>query len=298
MKALITVGGGLGDVVMATPTVAAVRSMGYICDVLIKPDIAISSVIFEGWNAVRHVFTTRTPSEGSKYDAVVRTWWHQDFKLDCGPEFVPGKHDLTIEHESEACLASARALGFIGDIPSTHVQVPGCTLDMPENFVALCPGFSGKSGRSFWDRKRWDYWEEFVSHHPDTWFVILGSPVDYRDYGNLKSNNCINMTGLTTLGDAISIISKANFVVAVDNGLSHIAAALDKYTFVLYGATSEFKNRPLGSRAIIITSSVSCRPCQMTPAWNKCREYDCMRLLSPKHVWEEIEAEGILENAR
>jgi hypothetical protein len=44
----------------------------------------------------------------------------------------------------------------------------------------------------------------------------------------------------------------------------------------MFGATSETKNRPLGPSVRVLTRDVECRPCQMTPKWERCAEWRCM----------------------
>lgn len=295
MRALVCVGGGLGDVVMATPTVQAVVALGYVCDILIKPDIAVASSLFKGWKDVRKVYTSKKPPPGEIYDAVVRTWWHRDFILDCGPEYVPGRQNIRKAHESEACLASARALGYTGPVPEPYVSVPrSCRFQLSRPYIAICPGFSSKQGRAFWARKSWPHWGDFMRAHLDKQFVILGSAKDAAGkYSKIVGPNVTNMVGKTQLEDAIFILNQAEYVVAIDNGLAHIASAIDKFTFALFGATSEIKNRPLGRRSIVITADVDCRPCQMTPAWHKCKDFRCMSKITPDHVWAEIAGEGL-----
>ena len=128
---------------------------------------------------------------------------------------------------------------------------------------------------------------------PDDTFVVLGSDRDKKDFSDLRGVNVINMLGRTELKDAIYALNESRFVVAVDNGLAHIASALDKFTFALFGSTSEAKNRPMGRRSIVISLNVRCRPCQMTPLWHTCLEYLCMSELSADFVWSEIQREGL-----
>jgi ADP-heptose:LPS heptosyltransferase len=90
---------------------------------------------------------------------------------------------------------------------------------------------------------------------------------------------------------AASVIAGAKAVVAIDNGLAHVAAALGAATIVLFGATSEIKNRPRGLmgsgrptsgasapglKVNVLTRDLDCRPCQMTDKWESCSEWKCM----------------------
>ena len=95
----------------------------------------------------------------------------------------------------------------------------------------------------------------------------------------------IDLCGKTSLREAAGIIARSRGFVGIDTGLAHIAAAVGAPTLVLFGATSEIKNRPLGPRVRVITLDLDCRPCQMAPRWDECTEWRCMGF-SPEKVAE------------
>ncbi len=288
-EALVAAGGGLGDIVMTTPVISAAYQLGYTVDVLIKNDIACSVELLEPWPIIRKIYIGMPPV-GKKYDIVIRAWWHRDIKLDHGPEIMADHVSLRKNHEIIANMGAVRKLGFVGPTPPTYVAVDGeyTARKLPEHYVALCPGFSGKHGWRFWRRKTWPYWTEFARIAPDTAFVVLGSKVDAQHSRAVEGNNVIDMTGDTSIHDAIAILNKADLVVTLDNGLAHVAAALGKSVFVLFGATSEIKSRPLGREVIMVALDLECRPCQMTDAWTRCKEWKCMSDLTPEIVWASI----------
>ncbi len=288
-EALVAAGGGLGDIVMTTPVIAAAYQLGYTVDVLIKNDIACSKELLEPWPIIRRIYIGRPPQD-KKYAIVIRAWWHRDIKLDNGPEVMADHVSLRENHEIIANMGAVRKLGFVGPTPPTYVPTNGeyTARKLPEHYVALCVGYSGKRGHKFWRRKHWPYWTEFTQLAPDTAFVVLGSKVDTQHSSITKSNNVIDMVGETSIPDAVAILNKADFVVTLDNGLAHVAAALGKPVFVLFGATSEIKSRPLGREVITVLLDIPCRPCQMTDAWTRCKEWKCMSDLTPEMVWASI----------
>ena len=86
----------------------------------------------------------------------------------------------------------------------------------------------------------------------------------------------------------LPILRNADCVIAVDNGLAHMAAALGVKTVTLFGATNEVKNRPLGRDVRIVTADVDCRPCQMTDRWGACEDFRCMREITVARVLEAM----------
>ena len=273
---------------MTTPVISAVYQLGYTVDVLMKSDIAWARDLLDPWSIVREVYCGNP--RVSKYDVVVRAWWHRDVTLDSGPEVKADHISLRVNHEIVANMGAVRKLGFVGPTPPAYVPVNGryTACKLPKPYVVLCPGFSGKRGRKFWERKAWMHWSAFAAARPEINFVALGSETDATELNHVASLNILDLMGKTSLTDAISILNGADFVVALDNGLAHVAAALGKSTYVLFGATSEIKSRPLGREVTVVSLDLPCRPCQMTAAWGKCHSWECMSNMSPKFVWNII----------
>jgi len=288
-EALVAAGGGLGDIVMTTPVIAAAFQLGYTVDVLIKRDIAASAELLAPWSIIRHIYIS-TPPQDKKYDIVIRAWWHRDIKLDSGPEVKADFVSLKKNHEIVANMGAVRKLGFVGPTPPTYVPTDGaCTkYDLPEHYVALGIGFSGKAGRKFWRRKEWPHWSDFAHIGKNHTFVTLGSPSDLNGGFSIAGPNVVDLVGKTSIHEAVAILNGADFVVTLDNGLAHVAAALGKSVFVLFGATSEIKSRPLGREVTVVSLDMPCRPCQMTDAWGRCKEWRCMTGMLPEFVWNVI----------
>ena len=125
-RALILVGEGYGNIVMATPTITAVRSLGYTVDVLVESYLPDAATLLAGWDVLETIYltreTVRRAAAGRGYDAVVRTRWNCGTPLGVGPEFSPDSltHDRT--HEAVLNLSAARALGYRGQVPPPHVE--------------------------------------------------------------------------------------------------------------------------------------------------------------------------------
>ncbi len=96
---------------------------------------------------------------------------------------------------------------------------------------------------------------------------ILGSTNDattaeaiLSDIETDHRSRCKDLTGRTTLAEAIDLMSKADIVVSNDSGLMHIGAALAKPIVALYGSTSPDFTPPLTERVKLLSTDIECRP--------------------------------------
>jgi len=278
--ALVLTGEGYGNLIMATPLMAAVAYMGYEVHVLAQANWPDAGELLRGWELVRGIHTDRSQVRGKKWGVVVGTVWARDGHDIWAEEYVwPMHEDLREVHEVDANMTAAVKLGWCGPTPPTHCEhdpkPPGF---LNTAYIAVCPGFGNKD-RGFWARKAWPHWAEFceASRLPT---VALGAKGEglgcaTREY-----------FGALPIRTVAGVLRGAKFVVAVDNGLAHIAAALGVRTVVLFGATSDVKNRPLGRDVRVVCAPVDCRPCQMTDRWHACKHWRCMEEITPEMVWE------------
>ncbi|MHB1671907.1 MAG: lipopolysaccharide heptosyltransferase II, partial [Acidiferrobacter sp.] len=103
----------------------------------------------------------------------------------------------------------------------------GIDLTMP--LLALCPG------AEYGPAKRWPA-RHFArlarTYHDRGWRVlVLGGPHDQevaRAIDTLSEGACANLTGQTTLLEAVDLMALATAVVSNDSGLMHVAASLHR----------------------------------------------------------------------
>ncbi len=153
--------------------------------------------------------------------------------------------------------------------------------------MALCPG------AEFGPAKRWpaEYYAEIANKKlAEGWNVwIFGSPKDQTEAAiiqKITNNNCIDLTGKTSLAEAIDLLSLANLVVSNDSGLMHIAAALNRPLIVLYGSSDPRFTPPLSDNVKILSLKLSCSPCFQ----RKCplQHQKCLRDMSSSMVFNAM----------
>jgi heptosyltransferase-2 len=161
----------------------------------------------------------------------------------------------------------------------------GIIIDRP--LLALCPG------AEFGEAKRWpaEYYDKVAEQKIRAgWQVCLfGSKNDHAGGEDIRlrlipglREECVNLSGLTSLAEAIDLLSCASAVVSNDSGLMHVAAALNRPLVAVYGSTSAQFTPPLAEQVAIVRLGLDCSPCFE----RTCRfgHYNCLRELTPEPV--------------
>ena len=125
------------------------------------------------------------------------------------------------------------------------------------NVVAFCPG------AEFGPAKRWPHYHFaklaalLIANGQQ--IVCLGSAKDTASIEQIKAllseherSQFVDVSGQTSLTQAIDILAKVRAIVSNDSGLMHIGAAVNTSMVALYGPTSPDFTPPLSDRAVVI----------------------------------------------
>lgn len=135
-------------------------------------------------------------------------------------------------------------------------------LDLSRPILALCPG------AEYGPAKRWpathfaEVAENMIAKGWQVW--IFGGKGDTPHAEMITAQTkegCVDLTGKTSLLEAVDLLSLAGAVVSNDSGLMHVAAALEKPLVVPYGSSSPNFTPPLASRVEILNLKLACSPC-------------------------------------
>lgn len=109
--------------------------------------------------------------------------------------------------------------------------------------------------------------------------VLLGSDITPRACDD--SGCMVNLSGATSLAEALAVLARCRVVVGVDSGLLHLAAAAGTRTVGLYGPSDPAVTGPPGDGHAVVRAGISCSPCHKT----RCPiGRVCMTQLSPQDV--------------
>ncbi|MBP17372.1 MAG: lipopolysaccharide heptosyltransferase II [Gammaproteobacteria bacterium] len=158
--------------------------------------------------------------------------------------------------------------------------------------MGICPG------AEFGDAKKWPEHhyaklaDAAIERGMQVW--IFGGPKDQTTTQQIKAlmtlvnlEHCVDLSGRTSLLDAVDLLSLCGLVVSNDSGLMHVAAAVGCATAVIYGSTSSDFTPPLTDRLDILSIDLSCSPCFK----RTCRlgHKNCLNQLMPDRLIPIIE---------
>ena len=155
--------------------------------------------------------------------------------------------------------------------------------------LVLCPG------AEYGPSKQWpaDYYADIARSRLDQgWQVLLmGSDNDAAIDGHIDrrcENRCVDLTGRTSIAQAVHLMALCTAVVSNDSGLMHVAAALGKPLVAIFGSTDPGHTPPLSANHRIEYLGLSCSPCfkRQCPL----EHLECLRGISPDSVLQDLEA--------
>jgi heptosyltransferase-2 len=214
----------------------------------------------------------------------------------------PVSRDETImqRHQVEYYLAILRAMGWEAETREPAITVPGSDVKGAEALLSsagIQPGdfvIGLSPGAIYGPAKRWppERFARIGDWGAERWgarVLIFGSRGE-RDIcetvaGSMKHPS-VELSGRTTLGEAMALIRRCNFFVTNDSGLMHVASALDRPMVVLFGSTNPVTTGPRSPRAKVVTRDMACAPCLKAACPT---DYRCMLDITPEDVWEEME---------
>jgi len=289
--ALVQLGAGIGNVVLATPLLIALYELGFEADLLLATDYAETASLLRPWSVVREVFT-RAPV--ARYDRILPAlppFYQARFgrALACLPNSVARPPDsLFYENEQAFYLHFARVLDYPADRhpqPSLPIA-PSETYGVTSRTVVLAPGC--KTGMM--TTKRWPYFSELAAELINV--VVVGTPDDLTKNDGATMNfpaHVRSLVGQLSLRETAEVMASAGIVVGNDSGLSHMAAAVGTPTVMLFGPTPSNSLGPMPANVKVLRSGLPCEPCWFRNRFQKCAgKIDCLAALSVESVIREV----------
>ncbi len=146
--------------------------------------------------------------------------------------------------------------------------------------------------------KKWlkEYYVELI-HSLNYPVILLGGRTEVEEgkwiYNQLKNPSFVfNLCGTTSLNVSASLLKYSDLVITHDTGMMHIACAFQKKIIVIWGNTCpEIGFAPYQNpHAVNISLNLPCKPCSKLGK-NHCpkEHFDCMKKISPNTVLKAIQ---------
>jgi heptosyltransferase-3 len=212
---------------------------------------------------------------------------------------MPGIHDA----EQNLLLAGQGHISLTKEDMRLHLPVKAVT-GLPPHYIAL----QISAGNNIQIYKNWPIaaWIDFLKRcsrtYPGVTFVMLGDTTETDLAAEVLaggSGNVISLVGQTSIDKAAQILGGSSMFLGLDGGLMHLAAALQKPCFSLWGPSSpilygyEQFNSHLNR---CLSLELNCAPCSAwidanTSRYGKpelCPDRKCLNSLSPERVFGEF----------
>jgi len=296
MKVLYVIGGGIGNIVQATPAIKATDAAGHEVDLKLHCNSSKDLDIFQ-LPCVHNLFMEDHPK--NRYDWQLNGPFTPGHRYKSDNAARPKIHYAQHIPEAKVYYSLAQQMGVKIPMETTEVALPD-NGRWPKNSdtVAIYPG-----SKPNWAMKRWDKYDKLAEKFDNV--VVVGTKDDIYSHGNptwIKKpwkwpDNVEFFIG--DLKEAAFLISKCKMFVGNDGGLAHVAAATGVPTFVLFGPSSDIKNKPFAPNAHVVAIDLPCRPCQFQKGPDGQQIFDggkgtchlgmkCMKEMSVDHVLQEI----------
>jgi heptosyltransferase-2 len=163
-------------------------------------------------------------------------------------------------------------------IESVSAKLISSGVSADDRIVAFSPGTSGRRRIKEWTDEGF---AEVARHllKRGLRVVVVGLVPASRICGLCPG--IVDLSGVTSLGEVVALLSRCEALVAVDSGILHLAAAAGTRVVGLYGPSNPKVTGPQGDNHIVLTSGAECSPCDLAG----CKyERRCMTELSPEVV--------------
>lgn len=165
-------------------------------------------------------------------------------------------------------------------------------IDKSKPLVIVCPATT-------WENKHWDKnnWREVVKNIENKYNIVFtgtSNDIDLIEY--IGEGKGLNLAGKTNLKELIELFRRADLVISLDSGSTHLAWATQIPKIVaIFCCTPKTLYGPIGEKYISLSGNLSCQPCHYRKCLNKDIDFNaCTKLPTVDTVLEAIKT--LMEN--
>lgn len=156
-----------------------------------------------------------------------------------------------------------------------------------EKVVAIHPGSGSK--KKNWSARRYSEVAKYLTSCGIKLLIISG-PADETVISYISKD--INMESVVVLKNMklpaiAAILKRVDFYLGNDSGISHIAAAVNTPSLLMFGPTDPDVWAPKGKNTMVIRAGSACSPCHVDKMRN-CYDQKCLKDVSVENVINQI----------
>ena len=297
----------LGDIVLTTPVIAALRREFPAA----RMDVLLGPAGREVFEKDRNIFKTiiydkHLPLAGKrrlqiklkklKYNLVVDLR-NTVMGLLIGPKYRTAtiQHfPAGIIHSIDKHLHRLKSLGiencdrrtYLYITPEDEAYVSGLlkASGVRDVFVVINPG--AKSHLKRWTQEGFAALADRIAVECKADIVFIGSKEDEAIVAGVinrmsqKSHNFVGKTGVRQLG---GLLKRSKLLITNDSAPLHVGCAIGTRVLAIFGPTDPGKYGPTGEYDAVISKKLFCSPCEAAVCKSN---YECMSLVSPSDVYD------------
>ena len=152
-------------------------------------------------------------------------------------------------------------------------------------YLVICP-FTTRP-QKHWFSERWVELIPRLVARLGVPVVMLGGPGDRAAADAISGaveSGLVDLVGETSLRQAAALIRRAEMLIGVDTGLTHMGIAFDRATLCLFGSTCPYLDTT-HDNARVLYHRLACSPCKRHPTCDG--RFDCMQAISVDEVLDQ-----------
>lgn len=200
-----------------------------------------------------------------------------------GNEIIPATRVGNNPHAVKSYLKYAEYLGLNTD--NIKVSLPQTSKETKEKISELLKPIENKpfilvAPATTWTTKHWnkDNWKTLIPKLSKKYtLVFTGTEKDKELISYISEDKYLNLAGKTNLEELQELLSRAELVISMDSGTTHLAWATQKPKIVsIFCSTPETLYAPIGDKYISVSAKEHCSPChrkRCPKGTNECTNY-------------------------
>lgn len=304
MKILYIQANGIGNTILSTPSMQAIRQLypDTRYDLLID---RVGFPVVEGWPIFNNIYKDDINKSDIQYDMVVLSEPRNDNRfmplatkskkivMHSGSHYKTHKIRPRLKHEVVINMEIAESLGYQGEYPPLYMKIApdDDRFQVNKNKIGI---HIGATNSVMAEKKKWPIsrWIEIIKTlNPENVFLI-GSCGEKKDVDYIcNKSGAYNACNKFSLSETTRLIKNSRLFISTDSGPMHIAAAVSTPVIALFGGTSADKNGPWTpkGKSMVLKPNIICSPCIFTLRYRTCRDYKCMEKITVSQVLKSFD---------